>query len=86
MNTMAQEMPLFVEPAAEDAATARTLADSTIPGLFERYRKADAHGRLCLWLECRDARRDLDALERACPPEPADGPGLWCWLLGLPRL
>lgn len=57
------------------------------PGeLLERYRQADQAARLCLWLEHRERRRDMDELERHWPAKPADGWGRVRRWLGLPGI
>ena len=65
MRVMAQQPPLVADEEALAAQSPEGRAPVT--EISERYRQADAHDRLCLWLQFREARPAMDLVEAEGP-------------------
>jgi hypothetical protein len=83
MSTLAQRVPwLACCPCRSKAQESSNQPRPT--DLAQRYVQADEHGRLCLWLQFREARPQLDVIEAQRKPRPACLRRKLCGWLGLP--
>ncbi|MBI5524222.1 MAG: hypothetical protein HY910_16480 [Desulfarculus sp.] len=86
MSVMAKQMPLLLKTCCPARRHCHRPAEGEPQTLAQRYQAAGQHGRLCLWLQFREARPQLDQLEAACPAPPARRRGWLARLLGMPSL
>ncbi|MBI4800381.1 MAG: hypothetical protein HY794_16945 [Desulfarculus sp.] len=84
MSVMAKQMPLLLKTCCP--ARRHAPAGGEPQPLAQRYQEASQHDRLCLWLQFREARPELDILEAACPMPPARRRSWLRRLFGLPSL
>lgn len=86
MSVMVKQTPLLFRACCPARRHGHHLSEAEPQTLAQRYQEAGQHDRLCLWLQFREARPELDLLEAASPAPATRRRGWLARLLNLPSL